>query len=143
MYGEVRLKELIRALDEIEGLDWIRFLYAYPEHIDEKLVDTWAESKRVVPYLDMPLQHINDRVLKCMQRRHDRAQTEKILRLLRDRWPGLAIRTMFIVGFPGESEAQFEELLDFVNGQRFDRAGVFTYSVEEGTPAVKLEGHLP
>src|SRR5690606_27219107 len=109
MYGEVRLKELIRELDQVEGLDWIRFLYAYPEHIDESLVDTWASSQKVVPYLDMPLQHINDRVLKRMQRRHNRAQTEKILRLLRDRWPGLAMRTTFIVGFPGETDEQFEE----------------------------------
>lgn len=143
MYGEVRLKELIRELDQVEGLDWIRFLYAYPEHIDEALVDTWASSKKVVPYLDMPLQHINDRVLKRMQRRHNKAQTEKILDLLRDRWPGLAMRTTFIVGFPGETDEQFEELLEFVKEQEFERAGVFTYSIEEGTPAVKLDGHLP
>lgn len=143
MYGEVRLKELIRELDQVEGLDWIRFLYAYPEHIDEALVDTWASSKKVVPYLDMPLQHINDRVLKRMQRRHNKAQTEKILDLLRDRWPGLAMRTTFIVGFPGETDKQFEELLEFVKKQEFERAGVFTYSIEEGTPAVKLDGHLP
>jgi ribosomal protein S12 methylthiotransferase len=143
LYGEVRLKELIRELNQVEGLEWIRFLYAYPEHIDDELVDTWASSERVVPYLDMPLQHINDRVLKRMQRRHNRLQTETILGRLRDRWPNLAMRTTFIVGFPGETDAQFEELVEFVRASRFDRVGVFTYSHEEGTPAVKLDDHLP
>jgi ribosomal protein S12 methylthiotransferase len=142
-YGEVRLKELIRELDQVEGLEWIRFLYAYPEHIDEELVDLLASSKRIVPYLDMPLQHANDRVLKRMQRRHNRAQTERILRILYDRWPDLEMRTTFIVGFPGETDEQFNDLEEFVKEFRFARAGVFTYSHEEGTPAVKLDGHLP
>jgi ribosomal protein S12 methylthiotransferase len=142
-YGEVRLKDLIKALDRVEGLEWIRFLYAYPEHMDEELIDLFANSKRVVPYLDMPLQHINDRVLKRMQRRHNRSQTEKILGMLRGRWPGLEMRTTFIVGFPGETDEQFDELEQFIRESRFERAGVFTYSHEEGTPAVKLDGHLP
>lgn len=142
-YGEVRLKELVRALDTVDGLEWIRFLYAYPEHIDEELIDLWAGSEKIVPYLDMPLQHANDRVLKRMQRRHNRKQTERILRMLRDRWPGLELRTTFIVGFPGETEEQFEDLVGFVEAFRFERAGVFTYSSEEGTPALKLDGHLP
>jgi ribosomal protein S12 methylthiotransferase len=142
-YGDVRLKDLVRAIDQVEGLEWIRFLYAYPEHIDEELIDLLAGSKRIVPYLDMPLQHINDRVLKRMQRRHNRAQTEKILQMLRDRWPGLEMRTTFIVGFPGETDDQFDELEDFIRHWKFERAGVFTYSHEEGTPAVKLDGHLP
>lgn len=142
LYGEVRLKELIEAIEHVDGIEWIRLLYAYPEHIEEALVDVLAGSEKVVPYLDMPLQHISDRVLKRMQRRHTRAQTCRILDLLRDRWPGLQMRTTFIVGFPGETDAQFEELVQFVEEARFDRAGVFPYSIEEGTPAVKLDGHL-
>jgi ribosomal protein S12 methylthiotransferase len=142
-YGEVRLKQLVKELDKVDGLDWIRFLYAYPEHMDEELIDLWAGARRIVPYLDMPLQHISDRVLKRMQRRHNRAQTERILDMLRDRWPGLEMRTTFIVGFPGETDEQFNELEAFVKEARFERAGVFTYSHEEGTPAVKLDQHLP
>lgn len=143
LYGEVRLKELIRELENVDGLEWIRLLYAYPEHIDDELVELFAGSKKVIPYLDMPLQHISDPVLKRMQRRHNRKSTERILKRLRDKWPGVALRTTFIVGFPGETEESFEELLEFVTEFRFERAGVFTYSIEEGTPAVKLDGHVP
>lgn len=143
LYGRPRLHDLVRALDEVDGLEWIRFLYAYPEYIDEELVDAWAGARKVVPYLDIPLQHVDDRVLKRMQRRHTRAGTARILDLLRRRWPGVVLRTTFIVGFPGETEEQFEELVAFVREARFERAGVFAYSLEEGTPAVKLDGRLP
>lgn len=142
VYGEVRLADLLRQLDAVEGLEWIRVLYAYPEYIDDRLIETLASAKRIVPYLDMPLQHIADRVLKRMQRRHNRAQTESILRRLREGWPKLSMRTTFIVGFPGETDQDFEELEAFVRESKFERAGVFTYSFEEGTPAVKLDGHL-
>jgi ribosomal protein S12 methylthiotransferase len=142
-YGEVRLAELIRRLDEVDGLEWIRLLYAYPEHITDELVETLASAKRIVPYLDMPLQHINSAVLKRMQRRVNRETTVGLLDKLRRGWPNLALRTTFIVGFPGETDEQFEELVDFVKEFKFERAGVFTYSIEEGTPAVKLDGHLP
>ncbi|MFO0946755.1 MAG: 30S ribosomal protein S12 methylthiotransferase RimO [Planctomycetota bacterium] len=143
LYGEVRLADLLRQLDAVEGLEWIRVLYAYPEYIDDRLIETLASAQHIVPYLDMPLQHIADRVLKRMQRRHNRAQTESILGRLRAGWPGLSMRTTFIVGFPGETEQDFAELESFVREYRFERAGVFTYSYEEGTPAVKLDGHLP
>ncbi len=143
LYGRTRLVELLRELDKVEGLEWIRTLYAYPEHISEELIDTFAGAKKIIPYLDMPLQHISDRVLKRMIRRVDRASTEKLLHRLRDKWPDLAIRTTFIAGFPGETEAEFEELRQFVADFKFERMGVFPYSLEPGTPAEKLDGHIP
>jgi ribosomal protein S12 methylthiotransferase len=143
MYGEVRFAELLRRLDEVDGLEWIRILYAYPEHITDELVETLASAKRIVPYLDMPLQHINSQVLKRMQRRVNREKTVELLHKLRAGWPGLSMRTTFIVGFPGETDEQFAELLSFIDEAKFERAGVFTYSVEEGTPATRLDGHLP
>src|SRR5262249_5867106 len=114
-----------------------------PEHISDELIATLAGSEKVIPYLDMPLQHINDRVLRRMIRRVDRAATEKLLHRLRQRWPGLALRTTFIAGFSGETDAEFEELRQFVADFKFERVGVFPYSLEPGTPAEKLDGHLP
>jgi ribosomal protein S12 methylthiotransferase len=143
LYGRTRLPELLRELDAVEGIEWIRTLYAYPEHISDELIDTFASSKKIIPYLDMPLQHISDRVLKRMIRRVDRAATEALLHRLRARWPDLAIRTTFIAGFPGETDAEFEELKQFVADFHFERVGVFPYSLEPGTPAEKLDGHLP
>ncbi len=143
LYGRVRLAELLRELDTLEGLEWIRILYAYPIHFTEELLDTLAGANKIVPYLDLPLQHINDRMLRRMQRRVDRAATEELLCRLRATIPGLTLRTTFIVGFPGETDTEFEELLRFVQVTRFERAGVFPYSVEPGTPATRLEGHLP
>jgi ribosomal protein S12 methylthiotransferase len=143
LYGRTRLPDLIRALDKVEGLEWVRTLYAYPEHISDEVIDSLAGSSKVIPYLDMPLQHISDRVLKRMIRRVDRTATEKLLRRLRAKWPDLAIRTTFIAGFPGETDAEFEELRQFVADFKFERLGVFPYSLEPGTPAEKLDGHLP
>lgn len=143
LYGRTRLAELLRELDTVDGIEWIRTLYAYPEHISDELIETFAGSKKIIPYLDMPLQHINDRVLKRMIRRVDRAETENLLHRLRAKWPDLAIRTTFITGFPGEAEAEFEELKQFVADFKFERVGVFPYSLEPGTPAEKLDGHLP
>jgi ribosomal protein S12 methylthiotransferase len=134
---------LVRELDKVDGIEWVRTLYAYPEHISDELLDALASSPKVIPYLDMPLQHINDRVLRRMIRRVDRSATEAILTRLRSRWPGLAIRTTFIAGFPGETDAEFEELRKFVGDFKFERLGVFPYSLEPGTPAEKLDGHLP
>jgi ribosomal protein S12 methylthiotransferase len=142
LYGRVRLAELLRELEAVEGVEWVRLLYLYPAHITDELLDTLAGSKKVLPYLDMPLQHINDRMLRRMQRRVTRAQTEELLGKLRRAIPGLALRTTFIVGFPGETEAEFEELCAFVRQARFERAGVFTYSLEPGTPAERLPEHL-
>ena len=143
LYGRTRLPELLRALDDVDGIEWIRTLYAYPEHISDELIDTFAGAKKIIPYLDMPLQHISDRVLTRMIRRVDRAATESLLHRLRDKWPDLAIRTTFITGFPGETEAEFEELKQFVADFKFERVGVFPYSLEPGTPAEKLDGHMP
>src|SRR5262245_32765626 len=143
LYGEVRLVQLLRELEKVEGIDWIRLLYLYPIHFSDELIDVVAGSPKIIPYLDLPLQHINDAVLKRMQRRVNRAQTVALVEKLRERIPGLVLRTTFIVGFPGETDVQFEELKDFVADARFERMGVFTYSLEPGTPAVKLDGHLP
>jgi ribosomal protein S12 methylthiotransferase len=143
LYGEVRFAALLRELEKIEGIEWIRILYAYPAHVTDELLDTLGRSKKILPYLDMPLQHINDRMLKRMQRRVNREQTEEILASLRQAVPGLALRTTFIVGFPGETEAEFEELCAFVKQTRFERVGVFPYSLEPGTPAERLPEHLP
>src|SRR5262249_23947172 len=134
LYGRVRLAELLRELNEVEGLEWIRVLYAYPIHFTRELIETLAGCSKVLPYLDLPLQHINDRVLRRMQRRVNRSATEELLGRLRSAIPHLTLRTTFIVGFPGETETEFEELSAFVRAQRFERAGVFTYSFEPGTP---------
>jgi ribosomal protein S12 methylthiotransferase len=143
LYGRVRLAELLRELNDVDGLEWIRILYAYPIHFTPELIETLAESSRILPYLDLPLQHINDRVLRRMQRRVNRKATEELLHRLRSAIPNLVLRTTFIVGFPGETEAEFEELTAFVRAARFERAGVFPYSFESGTPSARLDGHLP
>src|SRR6516225_2528933 len=130
LYGRVRLAELLRQLEGVNGIEWIRVLYAYPINFTDELIETLATGKKIVPYLDLPLQHINDRMLRRMQRRVNRAETEKLLARLRQAIPRLTLRTTFIVGFPGETEAEFAELSDYVREQRFERAGVFTYSRE-------------
>ena len=134
LYGRPRLAELLRELDEVEGIDWIRVLYNYPQFFTDELYDVLGHSRKIIPYLDMPLQHINDRMLKMMNRRHTRAETEAIIGRLRATIPDLVLRTTFIVGFPGETEAEFEEMLDFVEATRFERLGVFPYSFEPDTP---------
>lgn len=142
-YGEVRLVQLLDELEKVEGLDWIRLMYLYPVNFTDELIDKIAGSNKIIPYLDMPLQHINSKVLKRMQRRVNREKTIELVQKLRERVPNLVLRTTFIVGFPGETEEQFEELREFVKETRFERMGVFPYSIEPGTPAVKLDGHLP
>jgi ribosomal protein S12 methylthiotransferase len=117
-------------------------LYNYPNYFTDELYETLSTSRKVLSYLDMPLQHINDRMLKMMNRRHTRAETEAIIARLRSSIPGLVLRTTFIVGFPGETEAEFDELLAYVRETRFERLGVFPYSFEPDTPAAKLPGHL-
>jgi ribosomal protein S12 methylthiotransferase len=143
LYGRPRLAELLRELERVESIDWIRVLYCYPQFFTDELYETLAQSPKIIPYLDMPLQHINDRLLKLMNRRHTRRETESIIARLRASIPGLVLRTTFIVGFPGETEAEFAELLDFVTATRFERLGVFTYSLEPDTPAAKLPEHIP
>jgi ribosomal protein S12 methylthiotransferase len=143
LYGQPRLNELLRELEQVAGLDWIRLMYFYPMYVTDELIDTIAASERIVPYIDMPLQHINDRMLRRMQRRVNRADTEQLLAKLRGRIPNLVLRTTCITGFPGETEEEFEELREFIAEQRFQRLGVFTYSFEPDTPAARLPDHLP
>jgi ribosomal protein S12 methylthiotransferase len=143
LYGEPRLVELLRRLEEVDELEWIRLMYLYPIHFTPELVETIAASPKILPYLDMPLQHASDPVLKRMQRRVGRAATEDLLGRLRERIPDLTLRTTFITGFPGETREQFADLLEFARQWRFERVGVFTYSLEPDTPAARLDGHLP
>lgn len=143
LYGEVRLVELLKEVEQVDGIDWIRLMYLYPVNFSDRLIDTIAASDKIIPYLDMPLQHINDTMLRRMQRRVNRAQTEELVHKLRDRIDNLVMRTTFVVGFPGETDEQFEELKTFVQEAQFERMGVFPYSLEPDTPAAKLEGHLP
>ncbi|MDG2385595.1 MAG: 30S ribosomal protein S12 methylthiotransferase RimO [Pirellulaceae bacterium] len=142
LYGRPQLAELLKQLDAVEGLDWIRLMYFYPMYIDDELIETLANSQRIVPYLDMPLQHINDTMLRRMSRKVTRAQTEELLTKLRDNIQDLVLRTTFITGFPGETNEQFEELVEFVQQQRFERMGVFDYSLEPDTPAAQLPHHI-
>lgn len=143
LYDRPALAELLVRLEQIERVDWIRLMYLYPEYVTDELVDVLARGTKVLSYLDLPLQHINDRVLRRMNRRVNRAQTEQLLDRLRERIPGLVLRTTMITGFPGETEEQFEELLEFVRQRRFERLGAFDYSREPGTPSDRLDGHLP
>jgi ribosomal protein S12 methylthiotransferase len=143
LYGKTRLAELLRELDQVDGIDWIRILYAYPMYFTDELIDVFVGSQKILPYLDLPLQHINDRMLRLMARRVNRRETEELLAKLRQAIPNLVLRTTFIVGFPGETEAEFAELNEFVREAAFERAGVFAYSFEPDTPATRLDGHLP
>ncbi|MHB0960455.1 MAG: 30S ribosomal protein S12 methylthiotransferase RimO [Pirellulaceae bacterium] len=142
LYGEPRLNELLKALETVD-VDWIRLMYFYPMYIDQPLMETIARSARILPYIDLPLQHINDRMLRRMARRVTREQTRSLLDQLRRQIPELALRTTFITGFPGETDAAFMELCDFVQQQRFERVGVFPYSYEDNTPSAALDDHLP
>jgi len=143
LYGRPRLVDLLHALEKVEGIDWLRILYCYPQFFSDELYAALSASRKIIPYLDMPLQHINDRLLKLMNRRHNRLESETIIGRLRESIPGLVLRTTFIVGFPGETEDEFGELSEFVAETKFERLGVFPYSLEPDTPAAKLPGHLP
>jgi len=142
LYGRPRLVDLLDQLEQIESIDWIRLMYLYPMYFGDDLIERIASSRRILPYLDMPLQHADDQVLRRMQRRVNRADTERLLDKLRSRIENLVMRTTLIAGFPGESESQFDQLRRFVRTQRFERLGVFTYSLEPDTPAARLTGHL-
>lgn len=143
LYGEKCLPKLLRRLSEIEELRWIRILYCYPEEITDELIDTIAELPKVCNYLDIPIQHGSDNILKKMGRWTDKNEIISIVDRLRKKIPDIALRTTLITGFPGETEEDFEELKEFVKKLRFDRLGVFTYSREEDTPAAEMEGQVP
>ena len=136
------LTSLLRELNAVEGDFWIRILYTHPAHWSDELIRTIAECPKVARYVDMPLQHISDRMLAAMQRETGGAYIRDLLRRIRAGIPGIALRTTFIVGFPGETEADFDELCEFVRGSRFERLGVFRYSQEEGTRAGRMQGQV-
>lgn len=138
LYGRPSLAALCRELGKIEGVEWIRLHYLYPEAFDEELIDEISSNDKIVKYLDIPIQHINDGILKAMHRRGTGAEIRALFRKLRERIPGLVLRTSLIAGLPGEGEAEFEELCAFLREARIERAGVFPFSPEEGTPAAKM-----
>ncbi|MBX3017116.1 MAG: 30S ribosomal protein S12 methylthiotransferase RimO [Bdellovibrionaceae bacterium] len=134
--------ELLRELCKVEGIEWIRMLYLYPDGVTPELIQLMKEQPKLVRYFDMPLQHINDQVLKSMNRKMTRAEIEDVLKMIRTELPDAVIRTQFIVGFPGETQEQFEEILEFLVDQQFDRVGCFQYSPEESTPGGKMPNQL-
>ena len=142
LYGEPKLAELLSELCKIDGIEWIRTLYTYPDRITDKLLDTMANEDKLVNYLDIPLQHCNGEILRNMNRRGDRASLTSLIAKIRAKMPDITLRTTFITGFPGETEAQFTELCEFVEEIGFDRLGCFAYSAEEGTVAADMEGQV-
>lgn len=142
LYGEPRLIPLLKALDRIDGLRWVRLLYTYPDTVTPALLDTLAEGEKLVPYLDMPLQHCNDELLRRMHRRGSKAHITQVLDHIRTHYPDFTLRTTMMVGFPGETDAQFEELLQFLLDYPFDRVGAFAYSPEEGTAAETMPDQI-
>ena len=140
--GQLLLPQLLRDLNALEGIEWIRVMYLYPNNFTDELIEAFATLDKVCKYIDIPLQHASDRLLESMNRFDTRQQVETLLNKLRTRIPGITIRTTFIVGFPGETDEDFAELLDFVEKQRFENAGVFQYSQEEGTVAGEMENQI-
>ena len=142
IYGESKLVELLKELCKLD-FKWIRFLYAYPEMITDELIDVVANNEKICNYFDIPIQHISDAVLKRMGRKSNGASIREVIKKIRNKIPDVVIRTSLIVGFPGEKESDFDELYSFVKETKFERLGVFKYSKEEGTPAVKLKEQIP
>ena len=138
IYGKSRLAELLQEISKINGIEWIRFLYSYPEGITDELIDTVANNSKIAKYFDIPIQHISNAVLKRMNRKTSKEKIENLLEKIRNKIPNVTLRTSLIVGFPGETEEQFGELLEFVKKAKFDKLGTFMYSKEEGTPASRL-----
>ena len=142
LYGESKLSDLLEELTKIEGIKWIRFLYSYPEGITDELIQTVANNDKIAKYFDIPIQHISDKILKRMNRKTTKNNIEELLEKIRANIPDVTLRTSLIVGFPGETKEDFEELLNFVKKAKFDKLGVFMYSKEEGTPAAKLPNQV-
>ena len=141
LYGEPKLVELLKEICKLD-FKWVRFLYTYPEMITDELIEVVKNEPKICRYFDMPIQHISDRVLKRMGRKGDSKQIREVISKIKSAMPDAILRTSLIVGFPGESEEDFEELKEFVKETKFNRLGVFPYSMEDGTPAVKLDGHM-
>ena len=142
IYGEEKLPELLQKISEIQGIEWIRFLYSYPEGISDELINVVKNNSKICKYFDIPIQHISDKILKRMNRRTNKKQIEELISKLKREIPEVTIRTTLIVGFPGETEQDFEELYEFVQKTKFDKLGAFKYSKEEGTPAAKLPDQI-
>ncbi len=142
LYGEVKICDLLRELVKVEKIHWIRILYAYPQSFTDELIDLIAAEPKICNYVDLPLQHADDNVLKRMHRPDTRASIETLLRKLREKIPGVSIRSTFIVGYPGETDEEFNTLKNFVQEQRLDKVGVFVYSPEEDTPAYEMDGQI-
>ena len=142
LYGEKRLHVLVRELAKIDGIKWIRLMYCYPEEIYDELIDCFRDEPKLLHYIDMPIQHSEDAILKRMGRRTDRASIEAVIGKLREAAPDIAIRTSLIAGFPGETQEEHEALMAFLDEQELDRVGVFTYSREDGTPAAAFENQI-
>lgn len=142
LYGELKLPELLNELCKIDSIEWIRLLYCYPDRITDELIETIKKQDKVVNYIDLPLQHTDDKILKAMNRRGDQALIRSVIEKLRTEISDVVIRTTFIVGFPGEGEDEFETLAEFVNEIEFDRLGVFTFSPQEGTPAYDMDDQV-
>ena len=143
LYGRKALPELLRKLCQIDGLSWIRILYCYPEEITDELIQVIKEEEKICHYLDIPIQHSEDRILRNMGRKTNRAELISLVEKLRSEIPDIVLRTTLITGFPGETEDEFEHMLDFVDEMEFDRLGVFPYSPEEGTKAAEMEDQVP
>lgn len=142
LYGKSRLAELLEELSKIEGIRWIRFLYAYPETITDELVEIVSKNEKICNYFDIPIQHISNKILKRMNRKSDSESIKKLLEKIRKQIPDVILRTSLIVGFPGETNKDFEELYNFVKEAKFDKLGVFMYSKEDGTPAEKMPNQI-
>ena len=142
IYGKLCLPELLQKLCRVDGIEWIRLMYCYEDKITDELIETMASEEKICHYIDIPLQHVSDNVLKAMRRRSTSESIRGTIRRLREAIPDIFIRTTFITGFPGETEEDFDELYDFAEETRFERLGVFAYSREEGTPADAIDGHL-
>ena len=143
IYGKPSLEVLLKRLSDIEGIEWIRCLYMYPEEMTDELVDFIANNDKICKYLDIPIQHISDRVLKAMARRGNKKDIYDLISKIRERVKGVTLRTTLIVGFPGETDEDFEELKEFIKFAKFDKLGVFTYSKEEGTKAAEMNNQIP
>lgn len=142
LYGELRLPQLIQQLARIEGIEWIRLMYCYPERFTDELIETMRQEPKVCRYIDLPLQHADNKILKEMNRRGTIEEAETLIEKLRDAMPDITVRTTMITGFPGESEQEFQTMVDFIERVQFDRLGVFTYSQEENTPAGQREDQI-
>lgn len=142
IYGKPKLPELLKKLCKIEGFKWIRFLYTYPETITDELLEVVKSEEKICKYFDIPLQHISNKVLKRMNRKSDKKSIEELIKKIRKEIPEVILRTTMIVGFPGETKEDFEELYEFVNKTKFDKLGAFAYSKEDGTPAARLKEQI-